>query len=71
MAATFANAFADLTESWDLEYDTTGAKESLAYAYEVYQKMPQEQRDDFYNNASGRVKYYLDARNSGMGDMKI
>ena len=71
VAATFANAFADLTESWDLEYDTTGAKESLAYAYEVYQKMPQEQRDDFYNNASGRVKYYLDARNSGMDTEKF
>lgn len=71
MAATFTNAFSDLTESWDFEYDAAGAKESLDQAYEVYQKMPQEQMDDFYNNASGRVKYYLDARQAGMDTEKF
>ena len=71
MAATFTNAFSDLTESWDFEYDAAGAKKSLDQAYEAYQKMPQEQMDDFYNNTSGRVKYYLDARQAGMDTEKF
>ena len=33
--------------------------------------MPSDQRIDFYNNAAGRVKYYLDARTSGMNTEKF
>jgi len=71
VTATFTNAFSDLTESWDFGYDAAGAKEGLVQAYEVYQKMPPDQRLDFYNKATGRVKYYLDARKSGMNTEKF
>lgn len=66
VTSAFTNAFADLTESLDFEYDTSNAMAALEQAYDVFQKMPAAQRVVFKNNTSGRVKYYLEARASGM-----
>ena len=69
--ASFTNAFSDLTESWDLEYDPADAITSLDQAYETYQGLPEKQRNDFLEFTSGRVKYYLDARDAGIDTEKF
>lgn len=66
VSATFTNAFSDLTESWDYEYDDSNAQNGLSQAYEVYKSMPDVQRSEFYENATGRIKYYLEARKAGI-----
>lgn len=71
VSATFTNAFSDLTESWDYEYDDSNAQNDLSQAYEVYKSMPDVQRKEFYENATGRVKYYLEARKVGISTEKF
>lgn len=66
----FTSAFNDLTESWDLEYDPAGSIADLDCAFSVLMKTPGWER--FKNTAAtGRVKYYLDARGNGISTEKF
>lgn len=66
----FTSAFNDLTESWDLGYDPAGSIADLDRAFSVLMKMPGWER--FKNTAAtGRVKYYLDARGNGISTEKF
>lgn len=66
----FTSAFNDLTESWDLGYDPAGSIADLDRAFSVLMKTPGWER--FKNTAAtGRVKYYLDARGNGISTEKF
>ena len=56
----FSEAFSDLTDGAE------GATEALARAYECYNGLSQDDREVFLDNATGRVKWMIDAGSVGM-----
>lgn len=56
----FSEAFSDLTGG------TAGATEALGRAYDGYNGLPQDDREIFLENATGRVKWMIDAGAAGM-----
>ena len=64
--AVFSRAFDDLSESWKFSYEDSDARESMEQAYGVYNALLPEQKKAFDNESSGRIKYYLDAKNASV-----
>lgn len=62
----FTGAFSDLVNSKTLGYDTATSVEDLDDAFSVYDGLPDAQRRTFREEASGRVKYFLEAKARGM-----
>lgn len=56
----FSDAFSDLTDG------TAGATEALGRAYDGYNGLPKDDREIFLENATGRVKWMIDAGAAGM-----
>ena len=60
IASDFSEAFSDLTDGAD------GAAEALARAYEGYKGLTFDDKKIFLENATGRVKWMIDAGATGM-----
>lgn len=56
----FSDAFSDLTDG------TAGATEAIGRAYDGYNGLPKDDREIFLENATGRVKWMIDAGAAGM-----
>ena len=62
----FSSAFDGLSESWKFGYGDSGARTSMEQAYSVYSSLPDDVKKAFEAEQTGQVKYYLDARQSGV-----
>lgn len=59
-------AFSGLSDNWKYDEDTAQSVEALDAAYQNYQAMGSAERKAFYEDASGRVKYFIDSKKDGM-----
>lgn len=64
--STFSAAFDDLTDSEKFGYDTAAAKRGLDDAFNIYSLLPEDQKRQFLGASTGRVKYFLHAKEAGM-----
>lgn len=64
--SSITGASSDITDDWKRGNDTAQSVEALDQAYKNYQALGPIGRKDFYKDASGRVKYFIDAKNAGM-----
>lgn len=59
-------AFSDIVDDWNRGTDTAQSLKALDQAYRNYQAMDADAHNAFYEDASGRVRYFLDAKKEGM-----
>lgn len=64
--SSMTGAFSDVVDDWNRGTDTAQSVEALDAAYKNYQAMGSAERKAFYEDASGRVKYFIDSKKDGM-----
>lgn len=62
----YTSAFNDLTNAWKYNESTDSAVDALDQAYRNYTAMSQQDKTAFTESASGRMKYFIDAKKAGI-----
>lgn len=66
VTAAFSDAFTDLSGNWDDNQDYSDSIKALDQAFDVYKALPQEEKTRLYNNSTGRVRYFMEAKFKNM-----